>query len=154
MLNTLDKSLLLIGAAIVLVGCGTQTIGKRDSNQPTVCPTAIKVACNGEPVEGATVSLQAVDANRGAFGKTDARGVCRITTFQQGDGAVAGQHRVAISKVEIVTEPNPTDYDPQGVTIVEQRRLVPERYGKFGTSGLTVNVAEDGDNEFELDLTN
>lgn len=66
---------------------------------------------------------------------------------------MAGEHLVAISKVEVVTTPNPTNYDPDGVKVVEERRLVPERYERFRTSELTVTVTEDGENEFELDLT-
>jgi hypothetical protein len=79
--------------------------------------------------------------------------VCQLTTFQEGDGAVVGEYRVAIRKVDVVTTPNPTDYDPEGVKVVEERHMVPERYEKFRTSQLTVTVTEDGENEFEFDLT-
>jgi hypothetical protein len=148
------KLLLLIGIAIVTVGCGTKTSDDAVLGRPKVIPTSIKVARNGEPVEGATVTLRAVDANRGAFCRTNSRGVCQLTTFQEGDGAVAGEYRVAIRKVDVVTTPNPTDYDPEGVKVVEERHLIPRRYETFGTSELTVTVTEDGENEFELDLTN
>lgn len=147
------KFLLLIGVAFVTHGCGTQSSDNDALGRPKVLPTTIKVAYNGEPVEGATITLRAVDADRAAFCRTNSRGVCEVTTFQNGDGALVGEHRVAIRKVDVVTAPNPTEYDPDGVKVVEERRLVPERYERFRTSDLTVTVTEDGENEFELDLS-
>lgn len=147
------KFLLLLGISVVMTGCGTKTSNDAVLGRPKVFPTTIKVAHNGEPIEGATVTLRAVDANQGAFCRTDSRGVCQITTFQNEDGAVAGEHRVAVRKVDVVTEPNPTVYDPEGVKVVDELHLVPDRYERFGTSELTVTVTEDGENEFEIDLT-
>jgi hypothetical protein len=125
----------------------------RTAQRPKVHPTRITVKHNGTPLDGATVILSAADAQHGAFGKTNSKGVCRMTTFKSEDGAVPGVHRVAVKKTEIVTVPDPTEYDPQGVKVMEERRLIPQRYERFEVSGLQVTVTEDGDNEFELDLT-
>jgi hypothetical protein len=142
---------LLLGASVLALGCGRSTTQVADRSP--VYPTTIVVSHDGTPVQDATVTLISVDGSRGAYGRTDGSGQAVITTFAPGDGALAGEHKVAVRKVETVTAPDPTESNPEGLKVVEQRRIIPQQYERFDTSGLTVVVTEGEDNQFQLELT-
>jgi hypothetical protein len=67
------------------------------------------------------------DADKPAFGQIDAQGRFKLTTEEEGDGCVAGTHRVAVTATDR-TNPNFV------------RWLVPQKYGDLYTSELTVTV--------------
>jgi hypothetical protein len=73
---------------------------------------------------------------------TNEEGKFTITTTRPGDGAPAGQYRVTVELREKTRT---------GVEKVKGRNLLPERFSKPETSGLTFEVKE-GDNELPLDL--
>ncbi len=134
----------------VLVGCG----GGKDSweeARPETYPVSGVVTFNGEPLTEAMILFQSnSDPPQGAVGRTDKNGRYRLRTFEEGDGAVAGTHSVLILKQE---SPTPSEADPRdSKTPPPARSLIPERYSQFETSGLTVEVTEDGA-EADFDLT-
>lgn len=112
-------------------------------NRPGTVPVSGVLTLDGQPVEGATVMFVPAKgglyAGGAAAGKTDGKGKYTLTTFKPGDGAVPGTYTVVITL-------NVTD--ERG----EVKSLLPKRYADPRTSGLTVEVAKQGPNEFYFDL--
>lgn len=93
-------ALLCVGVMITIAGCGA-------SNPPTT-PVTGTVTYDGEPLEGATITLtpEAGSAgSRSASGISDASGNFVITTvFSDGanvEGALAGSYSVRVTKLEV-----------------------------------------------------
>jgi hypothetical protein len=76
---------------------------------------------------------------------TDAEGRFSLTTANQ-RGALIGEHRVSISKVETITIPQ-----RQGFPLYQHKSHIPAKYGDVTTSGLSASVIDD-DNHFEFKL--
>lgn len=153
MLRRVGKILPPLAAIIVLSGCG-EGGDKWTEARPETFPTAGTVTFKDQPVEGATVVFTPVGHENGAVGLTDAEGRFELRTFEPNDGAVAGDYKVAIRKVEVISsgadEP-PATPDPTPEPLKE-RSLLPERYGNAASSGLTKTV-EEGENQFAFELT-
>ena len=137
-----QPSFLLTAAVIALAlpiacGCG-------GSDQPEVYPVSGTVIFQGEPIADASVRFI---PNEGppASGQTDASGRFTLRTFEDDDGAVAGEHTVLVSKTEQV-DPNDQSSYPQ------MRSVLPPRYGKATASPLEVTVSPGDENEFPLTI--
>jgi hypothetical protein len=82
---------------MTLLGCGAE-----DEVRPALQPVEGKLTINGKPAQGATVVLHPADGrdfdSRGSRpqGDVDIGGAFRITTYQAGDGAPAGDYNVAV----------------------------------------------------------
>jgi len=130
---------LILAATVVCLGCG-------GSDRPERYTVTGEVVYQGAPVEGAQVMFMPADA-RQASGSTDSAGKFELTTFDAGDGAVAGMHDVTISKM-VQANPNDTSSYP------ELRPALPPKYSKPGMSGLKAEVTPDAENHFRFELTN
>lgn len=131
---------------LVLVGCGP--------SRPETVPVSGHVTLNGQPVEGATVMFSPEAEGRPATGTTDADGRFTLKTFEAGDGALPGVHSVTVTKVESSGVQADRDglsgeIEPGGI---QQRWVVPRKYAKPDTSGLSVEV-ESGMQPVELQLS-
>ncbi len=122
---------------LLLTGCSGE--------HPATYPVAGEVLQNGQPVADASV----VFTSQGplAKGTTDAAGKFTLRTFADGDGAVAGTHRVTITKN--VPQPAAAD-NPYPMT----KNMLPAQFARPDTSGLTAEVKESGENTFRFDLVN
>ncbi|MGH7202173.1 MAG: carboxypeptidase-like regulatory domain-containing protein, partial [Planctomycetaceae bacterium] len=60
---------------------------------------------NEQPVEGATVVFIPTGHKHGATAQTDAEGKFQLRTYEPGDGAVPGNYKVTIRKVEMPAQP-------------------------------------------------
>lgn len=148
--------------AVLSAGCGQAT----DSNRPETFSVSGTVTQDGQPLEGATVSFHAADGSAGAVGITDASGNYTLTTFSAGDGAVAGDHKVTITKTDrpvieaksdgSVADTGDEPEEQQGTQSSERgggpKNLLPEKYASPDTSGLTATVAESGENKFDFQV--
>jgi hypothetical protein len=114
------KSALLAAFTVLVLG-----VAGCDSAKPRFAVSG-QVLLNGQPLKAGTIAVAPED-DKPAFGQLDAQGRFKLTTEQDGDGCVAGTHRVAVTATER-TNPNFI------------RWLVPERYGDFHTSGLTATI--------------
>ena len=157
MLLSRNPSAYLLLVFLTLSGC-TSSLPK--GARPTE-PVSVTVTYNGEPVEGAIVTFISDESGPvGAYGRTDARGVARMKTYVEGDGAVVGAHKVTIAKTETVggahAEQSAENYDPPelsaGYVPPTVKYLIPQKYMSPGTSGLSAEVTENGPNEFQFDL--
>ena len=146
-------SSLLLG---LLAGCG-----QARSDRPATYPVTGTVRHAGAPVEGATVNFQLVDGSRSAIGITGADGTYALTTFTADDGALPGEYRVSVMKLESPPPPTAVSDDDENYVPPEMRKepppqppknLLPKKYADVQTSGLTAVVEEGGENRFDLDL--
>jgi hypothetical protein len=134
--------------AAALCGCGG---GDGAADRPDRVPVTGTVTHQQKPVEGATVMFSPVSEGYAAIGLTDAEGRFSLQTFDPDDGAVPGEYRITVRKVEM-SDPGaglPDDADrPPAV----EKSLLPARYADASTSGLVQTVKADGENEFPLTL--
>ncbi len=129
-----------LGPTVLLLaaGCG--------DNRAETVPVTGTVTYRQQPVEGAQVMFMAAKGPS-ASGTTNAEGRFELMTFEPGDGAVVGSHKVLITKKEEIPDPSGAD-SPYKMT----RDLLPPRYGNPVQSGLTVDVQADGENDFPFEL--
>ncbi len=83
---------------------------------------------NGEPLAGATVSMEAVDQSLSATGQTDAQGRFALSTLKPGDGVPRGKYR-ALVRPPMGADPDqpfPMPFDP--------------KYTRYETSGLEFEI--------------
>ena len=126
-------------------GCSRQHEDKWSKRRPAVFPTTGSVTWNGEPAAGALVTLHSLSHNVAASGRTDGKGEFALTTWRQGDGAVAGDHRVTIETIVIA------GYDAEGGVI--EVNAMPPMYEKPENSGLTATVSDKGKNQLSFAVT-
>ena len=107
--------LLLLG---LLAGCGPW--------RPKRVPVSGKVLIDKQPLSSGFVRLVPAD-NRCATGRIDKQGRFKLTTFDGEDGCVLGTHQVEVIAIEQASS-----------EVV--RFLIPEKYGRRDTSGLTATV--------------
>ena len=113
-----------------------------DAQMPEAQTVAVGgvITLDGEPVAGATLTF----APRGSGGKaatarTDGNGSYSLTTFASADGAAPGTYAVVIALKKIGLDGR-------------AEWIVPRKYSSQETSGLMVEVARQGPNEFHFDL--
>ncbi len=144
--------------ALLCVSCSEQGV-----EYPQTYPVSIKIVYNGEPVQGATVTLVPKETDvRGASGLTDAGGVAAMGLPGLTDGAMPGEYWVGVSKVAAeAIDPNMTaeefyasqeDASDDPVASAPQH-VLPQRYIAAQSSGLECVVTEEPDQFFEFELT-
>lgn len=116
--------------ALTHLGCGGE-----GGSRPTVVPVKGKVTFKGQPLTKGVVRFEPDGYGRMATGELQPDGTFMLTTFEKGDGAVIGQHKVFITG----TSPNP------------RKEMVPKKYLAPETSKLTADVDPDH-TEFTFDL--
>jgi hypothetical protein len=87
---------LTVLAVLVLLpvaGCGSSA----GPGPSSVVPARGKVTYKGQPLTQGDISFEPTDIGRPANGSIQADGTFVLTTFKQGDGAVAGTHRVSVT---------------------------------------------------------
>jgi hypothetical protein len=117
-------------ALALCLGCG-------DSVE--LVPVRGRVFCDDQPLQFGSVTFQP-SGGKAARGSIQPDGTFQLTTFRQGDGAVAGRHRV---RVTCYTLQNPKAALPSAES--EEigglgEALIPEKYANYATSGLVVDV--------------
>jgi hypothetical protein len=125
---------------LAVSGCG----GGRDTH-----PVTGKVALvDGTPVVGARVVFDNFEKGLSAAGYTNEAGQYRLTTDEDNDGATPGQHRV------IVMPPPATVVTGEGenavVTKAPGKPIVPRKYQRYESSGLTYEVKPGQENTYDI----
>jgi hypothetical protein len=128
----------LAAGVLVCAGCNGSGLD--------LAPVEGIVTYNGTPLADAGVLFKPAQGPF-AMGVTDAEGRFTLTTANE-EGAIIGDHQVAISKAETLVKYRPGHPMP----IYQTKALIPQKYFDAGTSTLTATVADD-DNEFKFDLT-
>jgi hypothetical protein len=132
----------LLACAVALAAAGCHRSGLNLADVEGV------VTLDGAPVGEAAVMFMPVDSKLGpsASGVTDDQGRFTLTTANR-EGAVIGEHRVAISKSEVTVVPQ-----RRGLPIYRTKELIPPKYGMADSSGLIANVVDD-ENNFKFELS-
>lgn len=124
----------------VLAGCGVD-----EAPRPETVPVKGKVMFRGEPLTKGRISFYP-NEGQPAVGAIQPDGTFALSTFEDGDGAVPGHHRVLVSA---------TDGDPSLIPgspgYKEPKSLVPKRYMSMTDSGLEADVSRER-REFTFDL--
>ena len=128
---------------VIVGGCSRRFEDKWSRARPKTYRAVGRVLWNGEPVENAIVALDSAVHRVTAVATTDDNGYFKLETYRPGDGAVAGEHRVRIEKVE--TKSVTTDG-------INQVSVMPQQYANAATSGLTATVTEDGKTDLVFEV--
>lgn len=128
---SLIRCLLTVTCCAAVSGCGSSGGG----TLPDLIPVKGKVTYKGKPVGKGVVRFEPDGVGREASGTIQSDGTFVLTTNKEGDGVVAGHHRVSIAG----TGPTPA------------RELIPKQYTQASTSRLEVDV-DTQHTEFPLDL--
>lgn len=114
--------LLGVALCVSLVGCGSEI--------KTYKIPGKLVYDDGSPVNNASIVLQTKvgDQTIEARGSADAEGNFELTTFNDGDGVVAGEHVVSVAPVTV------------GDSATPAAPHVQPKYSDFSTSGLKTTV--------------
>ncbi len=147
-----------VALCLTIAGCG-------GPDRPEMAPVSGVVVQDGKPVPGAEVNFRNDKAPRAATGTTDNEGKFRLTTFENFDGAVLGEHKVGVVKVQTdaaISGANADDpsaaYEAgmaaaaSGNMEAIQKSELPTNFADPETSGLKFTVTKDGPNEFEIKL--
>lgn len=134
----------------VLGGCG--------GGGPELHPVSGTVSYRGEMVQGATVTFRCEEANTIATGTTDAQGRFELSTYQAGQGAVAGKHTVTVTKASVAAEPGSAsvsmeDAMKQAPAKPSPGNVLPTRYADPARPQLEYTVSPGEKNEFAIELT-
>ncbi len=160
----------LIGLVVCAAG------GCRDAKAPNVVPVTGTVRYQGKPLQGATVIFATQGATPQAtllaLGTTDAQGRFQVAT-QVGatgsyPGAVAGTHRVTISKFVPPKQMSEAEYqkrlDAEAQLMAAKGQLAPgeaapakvqllaPQFSDSQRTTLTAEVLADGENDFVFEL--
>lgn len=123
---------LLLAGLLTASGCGS-----KHSDRLAVFPVSGQVTWNGQPLANALVVLhpQGVQDPRSmaARAQTDPHGNFRVTTYEAGDGAAAGDYAVTVAYHRLINAGGGYEPGPN---------VLPSKYSSPLTTDLTVHVAE------------
>lgn len=125
------KTLLVFIALLLPAATGCEP------DYPETAPVSGRVTLSNEPVSGGEIQFWPEDGMM-ATGRIESDGSYRLTTFQPDDGAILGEHRVAIRA--------------EGPIGASGLITVPERYQNPETSGL-VRQVKPGSNRIDFNLS-
>lgn len=97
---------------------------------------------NGRPVVVGLVECLSLEHQLNARGTIREDGTFSLTSFEEGDGAVAGKHKCVV--IQMVIGENIKGHRPSTVGVVDSK------YASYQTSGLEIDVSPDGDNKCVL----
>lgn len=114
---------------LISVGCG----GTKDQLPTTKVDGS--VSYQGTPLETGTVTFFPVSGGKHAVGMISKGGAFSLSTFETGDGAVIGKHKVVV---------NVSYETPDGVPVPDSVPRIPAKYSSPETTTLVVDVIQDG----------
>ncbi len=127
---------------IALCGCG-------GGDGPELADAGGVVTYHGKPIEGANVVF-IPDSGPAAYGTTNAEGRF-VWTTREDRGAAVGPGKVAITAVPAYQFKSEAELTSATIKKMGQS-LIPTKYGRAETSGLTVTVESGEENDFTLAL--
>ena len=131
----------LVFFALLIAGIS----GCSSGDKLTTYPATVELTYpKGEPIVRASVRFRSVDNQKiTARGRTNLDGVCKLTTYETGDGAILGRHQAIVSPPV-----------PKGDLDEARIQPVPSRYGNYQTSELEFTVTEnESENQFKIVIT-
>jgi hypothetical protein len=123
------------------------------------------VQLDGSPVAKATVMFRPEGGGRPVWAITNEDGSFELTTFENGDGALPGKYRVTIALSETNSKGKKApkqDISHENASVMEmfsvpkpkhKKWIVPEKYSKPDSSGLTFEVTRGENSSAVFELT-
>ena len=142
-MNRFVRVFAFTGLLGVAAGCGSAPTG------PVMVPVTGTVTLDGKPLPQGVVTLLPSAGGRAPSATTDDQGKFQVES-------IAGDHKVAVSKVEVTGGPPPSadGLAPDFATAPQKvKAIVPERYNRPDTSALTVKVPDGGGDVGTIPLT-
>jgi hypothetical protein len=132
------------------MGCG--------SSGPDMVPLRGEVTLDGEPLRDVTQGIvrytpkQSGGPTREASARIQPDGTFEMTTFQKGDGVVAGEYSITVSaySTQLLTR----EQTEAGVRGTGRQLMIPEKYLEAATSGLSDQVDADHSGFKKIELVN
>jgi hypothetical protein len=131
--------------ALALAGC--------EDGQTKTYPVKGKVTLSdGSPLANARVIFDGGEAGVKAEGRTGADGSYTITTYADGDGAVAGAHRVIVMGPPRMIEAEGGEGGEGEGSVQEDPSVakIHSKYQTYANSGLSFTVATTGENVYDI----
>jgi hypothetical protein len=166
-MSLIPRVVVVLCLASLLLSTGCSGGGAGAERKPTIKVSGtIKMA--GGPVADAVVTFSPQEGQPVAFGRTDSQGKYTLTTYEAGDGAVAGKYIVLVTKSSsggaaaggatvsheafVSGQASVTAHAAAGKTGgAAASSVLPEKYSRTTTSDLTATVAPDQTTyDFEL----
>jgi len=143
-MSILEILLLLIS----ILGCRRGPT--KPDDLPALTPCTLTILHKGSPLSDATVTLVPKSGNWVGVGQTGADGKVVIQTNGRYEGVPAGTYRVTVTKQaaagNLPPDPTTPEEDRAYAEAIKAAKsakpLIPEKYTKWETSGLTVTVSE------------
>ena len=137
---------------LTVSGCSGSSEDKWTKQRPQTYPVNGIVTFNGKPLPEATVVFHSNSGDsQAAVGRTNQAGEFQMRTFEDGDGAVAGEHHVTVTCVKTEGPPEGANLDEIQV-VIKEVSLIPQKYADPTKSGLTAKVSRDQENSFTFHL--
>lgn len=159
-LNRFQSTAFLATLSLIAYGCG----GGGSSGLATD-PVTGSVKYKGAAVADATVtfipltgtvplgSKDPATAGRTAVAKTDASGEFKLTTVKPNDGALPGDYKITVTKIESsAPATQSTDIAAPPPKVTPPKSLVPAKYGSAEATALKATVKKGGPNRVDLTL--
>lgn len=147
-MNKRVLALCTTAVCLLVMGCDP------GSSNPPTSPVTGKVTYNGAPVEDATIQFQPSDPEgKVATAKSAADGTYALSTFETGDGAMAGKYKISVRKLVSVEQGVQQDGEHAGEPAFVNKDMLPKKYMSIDSSKLEFEVTAGGANTFDIDLT-
>lgn len=129
--------------AIVVVACLCLLTGCSDRHK--TYPVQGKVQFkSGGPVRVGTIELKSREHDIQARGTLNTDGTFKLTTYEDGDGAIAGKHGCVV--VQFVMAEGIKGHRPSTIGVIDRR------YNSYATSGLEIEISPKGKNEITIEV--
>jgi len=141
----------VVGLGFLFAGCGGADIGK-----PKVYPVSGKVTQKGQPLTAGEVMFTPSGGPEGASGhiatgQIGSDGSYTLTTFNTGDGAVAGKHKVTVVSRSSDNLEKMNKMKGGAIAYKLPPSVVSSKYSQVATTPLTYTV-ENGSNNINIEL--
>ncbi len=143
----MSRRLLVPVASLVVLAAGC-------SDRPSLGKVKGTVTLDGTPLPYGTVTFE-LAGHRPATGKIVDGTITEVTTYDPGDGAPVGSHRVAVTanaEPGPAVAANPGDGKAPAGNYMSGKSLIPAAYNDPSTSGLTAEI-KGGENVVEIKLS-
>jgi hypothetical protein len=135
---------------VAIAGCGSGD--EWTAKRPKVYRASGTVKLDGKPLEGATVVYHSQSHNVSAQGVTDKDGKYRLTTFDEGDGAADGKHKVVVTKRKYEEMKTKYNSPEENAVALIPKELLHKRYSQPDTTPLEVEVKSSGSNDSVVEI--
>ncbi len=135
-----------LASLILCLALATFAVGCKDNSRPAdlpedMSPCKITITQEGQPLAGATVSLEYdTQVKYKTSGTTDETGVATMMTYSY-PGAQQGTAKVVVTKT--VTEGGSEGEDGEAGELGTDFSVVDAKYGKAETTDLTITIGKD-----------